>query len=296
MKAISKEAILNDVQRVFDTYGNTTREFYLEHGKYSRAPINRHFGTWNNLLKELNKPLNMRKQYDIDRNEILSEMLSIYNEYGYLTSELQRKVSTYSQSTIERVFGSFNNMLKVLGLPPNSSGNRYNYKDIKDKIINIYRNNGYISYNLIENECGITYQGLSKKYNIHSIKDICIKFGIPELYGRPDSLEHYTPYNKMISSLLNEEPIYEKTFDWLINPKTNNHLKVDMYYPNNNLAVEIDGLDHYKIKKGQVHIYLKRDIIKQDLLALHNIPLVRIKNFVDNENSIKQMISQVISA
>lgn len=39
MKAISSQEILNDVKSVFQQYGNTTREFYLEHGKYSRAPI-----------------------------------------------------------------------------------------------------------------------------------------------------------------------------------------------------------------------------------------------------------------
>lgn len=43
MKKISKQDLINDVQKVFKD-GNTTREYYLAHGKYSRAPINRIFG------------------------------------------------------------------------------------------------------------------------------------------------------------------------------------------------------------------------------------------------------------
>lgn len=72
------------------------------------------------MLRELDYSLNMRKSNDIKEDEILNEMKSIYAEYGYLTAELQRKVSTYSQSTIENVFGSFNNMLKKLNQIINS--------------------------------------------------------------------------------------------------------------------------------------------------------------------------------
>lgn len=296
MKMVSKQELIDDIKNVFYTYNNTTREFYLEHGKYSRAPIKRHFGSWNNVLKSLNIPLNMRKENDIKKEEILQEMFSIYNSYGYLTAELQRKVSTYSQSTIERVFGSFNNMLREMKLPPNSSGNRYNYNAIKETIHNIYEQNNYISFKLIEQSTGLTYQGLSKKYNIHNLKDLCVKFHLNEQDARPDSLAQYEPFNNIIADILQEQPIYEKTFDWFINPKTNKHFRVDMFFQKHNLAIEIDGLDHYKIKKGQYTLYRKNDFLKQDLLLQHNIKTIRIKNFLDNEETIIKLIGQDISA
>lgn len=296
MKMVSKQELIDDIKNVFYTYNNTTREFYLDHGKYSRTPIKRYFGSWNNMLKSLNIPLNMRKENDIKKEEILQEMFSIYNSYGYLTAELQRKISTYSQSTIERVFGSFNNMLREMKLPPNSSGNRYNYDAIKETIHNIYEQNNYISFKLIEQATGLTYQGLSKKYNIHSLKDLCVKFNLNEQDARPDSLAQYEPFNNIIADILQEQPIYEKTFDWLINPRTNKHFRVDMFFQKHNLAVEIDGLDHYKIKKGQYTLYRKNDFLKQDLLLQHNIKTIRIKNFLDNKETIIKLIGQDISA
>lgn len=296
MKKVSKQDLIDDVQFVFNKYNNTTREFYLDHGKYSRAPIKRYFGTWNNMLKTLNIPINMRKENDIKKEEILQEMFNIYNHYGYLTAELQRKISTYSQSTIERVFGSFNNMLREMHLQPNTSGNRYHYNEIYSLIHNIYQQNGYISFGLIEQQTGLTYQGLSKKYNIHSLKDLCTKFDLQEKDARPNSLSQYEPFNTIITNILNEPPIYEKTFDWFINPKTNNHFRIDMFFPKHNLAVEIDGLEHYQIKKGQYTLYRKNDLLKQNLLKQNNIKLIRIKKFLDNKETVNKLIGQVISA
>lgn len=72
MKKVSKEDLINDVKKVFKETQNTTRENYLKYGKYSIAPIKRLFGGWNDLLKELNVPINMHKR--LDKEEILKEM------------------------------------------------------------------------------------------------------------------------------------------------------------------------------------------------------------------------------
>ena len=42
------------------------------------------------------------------------------------------------------------------------------------------------------------------------------------------------------------EYIKEKTFNNLINEKTNRKLKVDFWLPEQNIAIEIDGIQHYK--------------------------------------------------
>ena len=290
---ISEQDLINDVLHVFKTTNNTTRENYLKYGKYSRAPIKRLFGTWNNLLKSLNQQLNMRKQYDIDKDEILKEMWDLYNQYGYLTAELQRSQSTYSQSTIEKIFGSFNNLLKEMKLTSNSSGARYSDSFIINKIQEIYKINGYISHQLILKENLFTKQALSNRFD--NMQNLCEFCNIPNTSYRPDDTSHTDKVTGIVNTLLNEEPIYEKQFSWLINPVTNKNFRIDLYYPNHNIAIEVDGKEHYKTYKGNFYLSDPKDLIKQDLIVSHGIKLIRIL-WYENENEIKNKIAQVISA
>ena len=110
---INKQDLINDVLKVFNKTNNTTRENYLKHGKYSRAPINRLFGTWNNLLKELDFDINMHKG-EITKDEVIQDMQRLILKYGYVNSTLQRKEGKYSQKVIDNLFGSFTNLAKIL--------------------------------------------------------------------------------------------------------------------------------------------------------------------------------------
>ena len=290
---ISKQDLIDDVLYVFKTTNNTTRENYLKHGKYSRAPIKRLFGTWNNLLKTLNQQLNMRKQHDIHKNEILNEMWVLYKQYGYLTAELQRSKSTYSQSTIENIFGSFNNLLNEMGLPANSSGARYSDSFIINKIQEIYKINGYISHQLILKENLFSKQALTSRFN--NMQKLCSFCSIPETAYKPDDTNHTDKITVIANALLNEKPIYEKQFSWLINPATNKNFRIDLYYQKHNIAIEVDGKEHYKTYKGKFYLSNPKDLIKQDLIINHGIKLIRIL-WYENENEIKNKIAQVISA
>lgn len=61
LNAVSKEQVVEDVLRVNKEYGRLSKAFYLEHGKYSRKPIERHFGSFNKMLVELGIPTNRYK-------------------------------------------------------------------------------------------------------------------------------------------------------------------------------------------------------------------------------------------
>ena len=47
----------------------------------------------------------------------------------------------------------------------------------------------------------------------------------------------------------------EKTFDWLRNPKTNHKLFIDIYYKKLNLAIEVDGSQHYQKYKWRYPLF-----------------------------------------
>lgn len=44
----------------------------------------------------------------------------------------------------------------------------------------------------------------------------------------------------------NIEYYYDKTFNDLVNPKTNSHLYMDFYLPEYNICIEFNGAQHYK--------------------------------------------------
>ncbi len=76
-----------------------------------------------------------------------------------------------------------------------------------------------------------------------------------------------------------ERGIREKTWGWLKNPATNYNLRIDIYYPSSNIAVEFNGPQHYMRGKGIRRAYgplkkqQQRDSAKYRLLAEHNITL-----------------------
>ena len=68
---VSKEDLVEDVLNVYEEYGRLSKDFYLEHGKYSRKPIERIFGSFNSMLQELDIPLNLYK--DAEKTILLFE-------------------------------------------------------------------------------------------------------------------------------------------------------------------------------------------------------------------------------
>lgn len=83
-----------------------------------------------------------------------------------------------------------------------------------------------------------------------------------------------------IGNMLNESPIPQKTFDWLLSIK-DYKLRCDGYYPINKLVVEFDGRQHYEAipnwggEEAFINIQAN-DKIKDTLIPQHGMTIIRI--------------------
>jgi hypothetical protein len=76
----------------------------------------------------------------------------------------------------------------------------------------------------------------------------------------------------------------EKSFDWLRSPISNRKLRLDVFLPETNVAVEVDGRHHYDRTARDFTITQVRDQAKNQLLDQHGIPLIRIRSRITPEN------------
>jgi uncharacterized protein with PIN domain len=100
---------------------------------------------------------------------------------------------------------------------------------------------------------------------------------------------------KRIKENLNKIGLYyeeEKIFPDLINES---YLRIDLYLPEYNIAIEFDGEHHFKPKRGGEEEYNKtkiRDEIKNTYCKEKNIPLLRIPYW--NEKNIKNILYEFL--
>ena len=97
--------------------GYITKYTYLEHGKYSRKPIDRHFGSWNKMLKELGLPINC--EINITEHDLLAELKKTFNNVGSISAQVIKDIGKYGIEVYQRRFGSLNKALKLAGIEPN---------------------------------------------------------------------------------------------------------------------------------------------------------------------------------
>ena len=272
---VSKEEIIEDVKKVFAETNNTTKENYLKYGKYSRSPIVRVFGSWNNLLKELNIKLNIKNDYTKD--QILKDYISLSQEKRKpLSAKEFRKY--YSESIINTVFGSFSNMRKELNIAIDA---RFvSDQDVLDDLKRLYNIHNHISYQIISNYCIVSFPTIQSRFQ--SLENACKLANIP--YSKIDNMSKLCKFVlNVCEDQLGKNYVIEQTFDWLRNPKTNHNLYIDIYYPELNLAIEVDGKQHYDFVPlfhnniEDLHESQERDKIKAEFLKEHNIDLIRFK-------------------
>ena len=271
-KIISKQDVIADVIRIFNDTNNTTRENYLKYGRYSRAPIERLFGGWNNLLRELDLEINMNR--NVTKDDVIKDMLNLKNKYGKVTSIIQRKYGKYSQIVIDRLFGSYTNLAKELGF--DIYGRYISDEEIIQNLKDIYNKYNIISADIIDNECIVTRNTLYNRFG--NLKDFLESINIDTFnYRKMSKLQQYML--SICEEIFGKDYELEKTFDWLRNPKTNHKLFIDIYYKKLNLAIEVDGSQHYQKYKWheELEIISERDFVKDKLLKEHNIKIIRLK-------------------
>lgn len=277
-RSIDKQDIINDVLKVFEETGCTGRENYLQYGQFSRAPIKRLFGNWNNLLKELDIKVNMYKPGQYSKEDILidyGELCVAHNKI--LTAVEYRKFGKYSQPIVDNMFGNFSFMKKEMGLKYDASviTNEELIEDLKA----LYDDFGFLTTGLIDEFALCSFatvlSRLGNMQDIHSILDMS--------YYTEENMSKFSKLVlKQASKVLGDNYIIEHTFEWLINPRTGRKLFLDIYYPELKLAIEADGTQHRKYnawfhKSVEEFEYSQyRDRTKDRLLKEHGVTILRV--------------------
>lgn len=274
--SITKQETINIILECKNTcLESFTAEYLYANTNITQNVIKLHFGTFTKMLKELNLPINIRK--NITKEEIIEKMLELYNQYGKLTSEMQREY--YPQSTIDNLFGSFNDMLRELNIKENMAQNVTD-DELLDELSQIVKKHGTVNSILIDNEC--KYSKPTYLYRLGgSIESICEKLNIINTTQYSTISKSGIYCINIISNVLNTKYVLEKTFNWL--KYNNNKLRLDGYFEEYNLAIEYDGIQHYEYMEKYDKKYedfikrQERDRLKDKLCEENEIKLIRIK-------------------
>lgn len=273
---VDHKDVVQDLLRVFNEHQYLSTESYKKYGKYSVTCVKDHFdGSFNKALETLNLPINMYK--NVTKKDIKDDVLEIFKDKK-VSSTVYRRDGKYSQSTIDRLFGSWKGLMKEMDLP--YTAHDYGFDEMLRQLNNVYEKYGCINKTLIDEECDFTYQAL--KYYIKDKEELCKLLNKENLFS--DSLSVKANLLRRILYLLfgDENIESEKTWSWLKNDKTQKNLYVDFYIDKFNLAIEYDGIQHYKMytsfhRTEQDFIdSCARDRLKDKLLKQHKIDLVRI--------------------
>lgn len=282
-----KEDVKRDFYDVYKRLGYINIEAYLKCGKYSKQAIKTAFGCVNNLMKELNIPLNTSRMENED--VVLHDIKKVYEEYQSTSSNVYRKHGLYSECVINRIFGTWENAVKKLGLE--SARKCYGKDEIDRQVKAVFNRYGFISRALIDDECDFTYQALKPYYK--NKNEVSYMLGVKNAFC--DKLSSKAEVIYLILKDTYPDIIKEKTWDWLTNPKTNKPLWIDFYIPSVNTAIEFDGAQHFQYIERFHKTYenyiesVYRDRLKDKLLVEHGIRLIRLsykdkitKSFLNN--------------
>ena len=149
MNRITDEELINELKRLDNNYSKVTSKLMKNKGKYSANTYNKRFGSWNNAKEKVGVEIN--KEMDIDKNDLIKEMIRLKQENGYITCELMNKKGKYSIIPYNSKFGSWNEAVKEAGLEINMEMDISKRKLIYElKRLNIVHGN--VHYELIDNE------------------------------------------------------------------------------------------------------------------------------------------------
>jgi len=125
----TSEKLLNDLRRMANELEKTpTRREMKENGKWSSYHYSKHFGSWNDALKEAG--LNTNR--GANKKELIEHLIKLSNELDEVpTGEQMNKHGDWCKSTYRAKFGCWNNALKEAGLDVNICRNI-----TKDELIN----------------------------------------------------------------------------------------------------------------------------------------------------------------
>ena len=160
---IDDKCIYEDILNVYNNRGDNKfkLEYYLNNGKYSKAPIKR-LGGWNTVLKHLN--IEQNNHFNVTKEEAIEDFKSFKKKYDSLSSTLYRKYGSYSQKTIDNLFGNYAEFVKASGFIPQRETRNMSNDDILKVLKDLYDKEGYINSTLISEKSSFTYQTVLSRF------------------------------------------------------------------------------------------------------------------------------------
>ena len=208
---------------------------------------------------------------------------SKFGRFSMNKYEKYRNKECPSVSTINVKYGSVKNFYtKITRMYPNiyfDPIQPFTDEDCEYALKKAYKDYGFISATILKSK-GIYISSTVCDRRYGSLENACNKFNIP--YKNPKQSKLFLQAKKEIEKLLPLKMIEEKEWpEWLF---YKNPLSVDIFFPFFNLAIEVDGKQHYE-KMAIFHIGRHdsfeeqqiRDKIKNIELPKHNITLIRIR-------------------
>lgn len=289
--ALDEAGIAHNIQR---TYTKKDIESYLrkvsaEHGELSGPllkklggisidAVSKRFGSLRKACELFSLPYKERNHKWITKEELDKEIFRINDEFGYVSKPLMEKHSIYGPKIVNRIYGSFGEMYKALGLERHPSGRSPSREDLIREFLRINNRYGTATQSIIARES--KYSTTCYKDRFGSFNKLREELGLPIVLAGEEHDANYAL--QKVSEYIGEEPIKEKKFDWLKNPQNGYSLRIDGYFENHKLAVEYNGPQHYELDTQYMptekHLEHRKylDALKEQLCSEHGIKVVWI--------------------
>lgn len=111
----SDDYVINDLKRVAKMLGKETltREEYESHSEFSRGVLEKHYGSWNAVLKLAGMELNLNRNFSDE--EMFEEIERVWVLLGRqpTTTDIKKGLSTFSLQSYARRFGGWRGALQA---------------------------------------------------------------------------------------------------------------------------------------------------------------------------------------
>ena len=296
------EDIVNDYNEVKENLGKERlgRKEYLTNGTYTRANIRKFFGEWNDFKKAIGeRPLVNKK---LSKEDVSLKAFELFEKHGKLTAEIMR-TEGYAQPAIDRIFGSFGEMMKDLGLPQEAIGKtkQLSDEDFLSDLLKIQEEYGYVNTTLLEKHSSIPKNSFINRYG--TFGEACLKAKVRHI-GQNSIIRLYgqamTAFNKVAQIIGDDYFHTEMTFNWLRNDQTNIPMPVDAYFENSNLIVEFHGPHHYDEEfwlnrtefSNDFEETRRRDNLKKNLVSEKGIRFIEIYDY--EKDDIAEVLKELV--
>jgi hypothetical protein len=120
-KMITKEEVIDDLDRVYGELGSMSKPLYEKHGKFTPKVVQRVFSSFSKMMTEMGFTQHP-SGYIPTELELVDELKRLSEEHGLVTAAIIRNFGKYSTTTYHERFTSLNLAYESAGLPTRQPG------------------------------------------------------------------------------------------------------------------------------------------------------------------------------